>query len=535
MKTFQQLEILKHLRSNDLCGRAKDIRTLVHAMKKDIDAYDEELDRLESLQERLHREKAAIQAHAAICESAFAPVRRLPAEILQKIFLYLGGKTPKQARDPPIRVILAVCASWRQTALYAPGLWKQELEVGCTGLPLTLILSRMGNVSFSLPPRYFSSERFQALERSMGNHLLQCHTLCTLSEAVNQFLSVTPLLENIRVQVTKGDHFSISPSMHHLKHLDFNSVVDSTLDLPDITINLPPNQITDISLGNFTPAKAMYILTQASGLQRCSLTALKASTTAEYPPSLICPNLRALTLREAWQTGKSGTGPVRMALSALTLPNIKELVLQHSNEKALSQTPHCAKMMEPVFNSLLDLLERSKATLTRLRITGFSVSSPILLQCLRGIPSLTQFIYFCSSTEQDSQHSTDSKIPREAAQGLLEALTVSPEATWGSLNKSILLPCLAQLDIEIPGSAFTDQAFVEMIQPRWLPSLDEAGPSQPAVASIKSVRLVVFSRMFDDSKWRPLRRLQEQGLRIGITDATGDVRTRAEIPETSKL
>ena len=117
----------------------------------------------------------------------------------------------------------------------------------------------------------------------------------------------------------------------------------------------------------------------------------------------------------------------------------------------------------------------------------------------------------------------------------MEALTVSPEATWGNLNKSILLPFLAQLDIEIPGSAFTDQAFVEMIQSRWLPSLDDAGPSQPAVASIKSVRLVVFSRMFDDSKWRPLRRLQKQGLRIGITDATGDVRTRAEIPETSKL
>lgn len=109
--TDSELEELKAMLAPDEAQLVK--------LEQDIKANQEEC-------ERLFKAKSALLKKMRPARAAASWIRRLPAEIMEVIFLYTRGPTSGYAAfrafDAPL-VLLRVCRLWRKIALQTPELW----------------------------------------------------------------------------------------------------------------------------------------------------------------------------------------------------------------------------------------------------------------------------------------------------------------------------------------------------------------------------------------------------------------------------
>lgn len=101
------------------------IRDLLTEPRAHVEEVDKEIKRITQRLERLQRERQAYQKYIDDHEAVLSPIRRVPLEILQCIFLrclptkHNGVMTSQQA---PI-LLTHVCRDWRAAALKMPRLW----------------------------------------------------------------------------------------------------------------------------------------------------------------------------------------------------------------------------------------------------------------------------------------------------------------------------------------------------------------------------------------------------------------------------
>ncbi|THU87286.1 hypothetical protein K435DRAFT_618449, partial [Dendrothele bispora CBS 962.96] len=96
----------------------------VRDAESDFANYDPEITQLEKALSTLKHKRKCLQVHVAKHRSLLAPVRRLPLEVLNLIFLiHCSGSYPYnyQAREPI--VLSHVSTIWRGVALESPLLW----------------------------------------------------------------------------------------------------------------------------------------------------------------------------------------------------------------------------------------------------------------------------------------------------------------------------------------------------------------------------------------------------------------------------
>jgi len=137
---------------------------------------------------------------------------------------------------------------------------------------------------------------------------------------------------------------------------------------------------------------------------------------------------------------------------------------------------------------------------------------------LRGTPLLSTLVYNCIDSR---------KVKLGAISRLVRALDTHPSGSvWKSASQP-LLPQLTQLDLTLSAHDFTSRELVDMVTSRWR-SPNIAVVDQPATACLQSVKFVIRDGLFDDNFWEVLRNRQLEGLKIGITDESGDVKTRIE-------
>ncbi|KAJ6493416.1 hypothetical protein C8R45DRAFT_825130, partial [Mycena sanguinolenta] len=113
------------------------MHSVVASCSADVVSYDTEIERLKQTLGRLVSERDALQRHIDKCRSVFAPVRRLPREVLAKIFA-LCASPPLLCSDgtqsiPPavsmsfgqshLKRLLHVCSAWHTIVVTTPGLW----------------------------------------------------------------------------------------------------------------------------------------------------------------------------------------------------------------------------------------------------------------------------------------------------------------------------------------------------------------------------------------------------------------------------
>ncbi|KAF8212574.1 hypothetical protein K438DRAFT_1565648, partial [Mycena galopus ATCC 62051] len=126
----QTAEVAQHLRSNSIPSDPSSLHAVIASSPVDVARYDAEIRRLIS-------ERDALQRYSDECRSIFAPVRRLPPEILVEIFtlcsstptLYCDGhrSIPNDKADPVgqphLMHLLRVCSAWHTTVMVTPSLW----------------------------------------------------------------------------------------------------------------------------------------------------------------------------------------------------------------------------------------------------------------------------------------------------------------------------------------------------------------------------------------------------------------------------
>ncbi|KAF9003546.1 hypothetical protein BDQ17DRAFT_1279524 [Cyathus striatus] len=103
--------------------------------ESEIDQLGEEIDALERKIDSLRKRHIALQKFTTQKKSLLAPIRKLPQDVLQYLFLecqwhleedapgYISVCNPRAF----IRIITQVCAHWRSVALSCPALWSRIL------------------------------------------------------------------------------------------------------------------------------------------------------------------------------------------------------------------------------------------------------------------------------------------------------------------------------------------------------------------------------------------------------------------------
>ncbi|KAJ7611681.1 hypothetical protein FB45DRAFT_716777, partial [Roridomyces roridus] len=93
-----------------------------------LERYGPELLRLQGILVSLWQHKARLERYQECCIGFLSPVRRLPAEILQTIFL-LGSESSQTPNVIPVPG--QVCRRWRDVVVGTPELWSR-ISVGGT-------------------------------------------------------------------------------------------------------------------------------------------------------------------------------------------------------------------------------------------------------------------------------------------------------------------------------------------------------------------------------------------------------------------
>ncbi|KAF8160360.1 hypothetical protein K438DRAFT_1942370 [Mycena galopus ATCC 62051] len=139
-------KVLELLRSNSVPSDVSGLRSTIATSLPDVAHYDTEIARLQQIMDRLVAERDALLQYNKKCSSVFAPVRRLPPEILAKIFslcsstsiLYSDGTqyipydVSDPVRQPHLQCLLQVCVVWYNTVMATPSLWA-NIEVDLEG------------------------------------------------------------------------------------------------------------------------------------------------------------------------------------------------------------------------------------------------------------------------------------------------------------------------------------------------------------------------------------------------------------------
>ncbi|KAF9553709.1 hypothetical protein CPC08DRAFT_645270, partial [Agrocybe pediades] len=100
----------------------------VRESHKELSRVEAEMQQLEERMERLKEEKKSIQRDLELYSCILAPIRRLPFDMLEEIFLRCLStddtrpSTLTDIEEAPL-LLMQVCRTWRQACLSCPRLW----------------------------------------------------------------------------------------------------------------------------------------------------------------------------------------------------------------------------------------------------------------------------------------------------------------------------------------------------------------------------------------------------------------------------
>ncbi|KAF8995224.1 hypothetical protein BDQ17DRAFT_1186208, partial [Cyathus striatus] len=99
----------------------------VENAESEIDQLGEEIVGLRRKIDSLRKRCIALQKFTTQEKSLLAPIRKLPQDVLQHLFLECQWHIEEDVCNPRafVRIITQVCAHWRSVALACPALWSR--------------------------------------------------------------------------------------------------------------------------------------------------------------------------------------------------------------------------------------------------------------------------------------------------------------------------------------------------------------------------------------------------------------------------
>ncbi|KAK0239824.1 hypothetical protein EDD85DRAFT_823434 [Armillaria nabsnona] len=426
--------------------------------------------------EGLDGERRKVVARIAEHKRLLSPVRRLPPEILLKIFLgtiiFPMLRTQSQREEywwdfhpskSALWSIELVCKTWRRAVLDFPELWssinislsdknfsssdfryvrrlgRQIARTRCSSLSI-LICAGSGQTSLPLQLSLFL---FSIQDRIRSLHLYLPSAMFTFVASLQLSL---PILRTLTLLSANGREFQKlshtklfgdTPLLNALDTVDIRSVV-SVLDLPY-------HQITRYSTyhafhGRRAPGPAtshiLGVLSRLKNLEECDLRCELLSA-GNVPQS--CKKLRTLTLSSwAYQYPNS---VLAQLLDDLTLPRLSTLKVDCCVDEGHERDT------EKTFTAIRGIITRSQPPLTTFHFTHGNIDETDLLGFFRSASSTLQEVRLLEVG------------PMALTDNILIPLVISDA-------DNVLLPRLHTLHIS-GEMRFDTNLFAEMVESRW--------------------------------------------------------------------
>ncbi|KAK0228851.1 hypothetical protein IW262DRAFT_1353469 [Armillaria fumosa] len=499
------------LRDSILVGEARvaAIDNHVAALKELQQALSSQLGLIGAELEGLDSERGRVVARMAQNKRLLSPVRRLPPEILFKIFLgtitFPMSRTQSQRdedwwdfhpSESALWSIELVCKLWRQAVLDFPELWsriniflsdgnfslsnfryvrrlgRQITRTRCHPLSILICAGSPQTISKSSPPelRMFL---FSIQDRIQSLYLYLPAAMFAFVATLQLYL---PILRKLTLLSTNSEEFQKltclklfgdTPLLNDLDTVDIRNIVSA--------IDLPYHQITRYSTYHvFHPrintgpetCVILNVFKEVKNLEECDLRCDVRTAELEKKLSIpqSCQKLRALTLSSwAYAYPKS---VLAQLLDALAVPHLSTLKVDCCVDEGHQRDT------EKSFTAIRGLISRSQSPLTTFHFTHGNIDETDLLGLFRSASSTLQEVCLFDVG------------PIALTDGILTPLVISDA-------DNTLLPRLHTLHIN-GEMQFNTNLFAEMVESRWTCELP----------SLQRLRTIELSRIFSSNKER---------------------------------
>ncbi|KAJ7074837.1 hypothetical protein B0H15DRAFT_59122 [Mycena belliarum] len=417
LKTTMDTVVKEH------AARAEALRAHLAAISATRDAR---MDALKTTMDTLVQERAAaaevLRAHLAVTST----LRRMPTEILRRIFSMANGPTPHAVHPKVPWYLGQISRLWRAVAVGLPALWsafgvevRDEAADECTPAfaeqfrragtaPLQVTITGKGSkISASLRVLLGVCARWEMLTIPFTDYV-EHPTLEIMTHSFPSYLlgiqGNTPTLRTLIIgNIDKGYYAPI-------RVLEFSTPGSTLLNVRAITLDLPWEHITRFD-GIFKWATFVQVLRGAPHLVECRING--------YP----------------------GPSPAPLIDDMVVLPNLKRLYvhsaryLQHMTAPALQELAFPALApSEDHANRALKFLQRSSCSLLKLSVFDCFDSAGSYLPLLEALPSLCELTIIVESSCDMLSRMIPQRLP-DGKQQLLPNLTaISFGVTHGAIS-----------------------------------------------------------------------------------------------------
>ncbi|KAJ7671265.1 hypothetical protein DFH06DRAFT_1293331 [Mycena polygramma] len=463
------------------------LRDVIQKAPAELERYDAEIRKLQVLLSGLVSERAALSSHSDACRSVFSPIRRLPVELLTKIFGICASyekdidrpasvTTPAKEMDRlakrPLLELSQVCSHWHEVAIGTPHLWstivvntgnwqQSSLPTSLSLLASCLNRSRDSPLKIRIcgtagdPGALYASELLcQHAQRWKDGHFGIHRGLQYLASAKGNLPLLKTLLYSPHIEVV--DIFEVAPVLTEVLFVG----------QPECVGKLPWSQIQKFTYsgGNtMSPAFSPFAQSVAAGTTFTFTPILPVDLSLQ--PRAVVSNMETLVvilgLRPSQSNENARLGQI---LDSLTVPQLRRF--------RLTPTKHDAHEL-PAWSSehFLAFSQRSSlhTHLVSLQI-GAHITDEELLQCLSGLPLLEEL------TIQSEVRSGDVFV----TDALLDSLTRKPDVP----------PLIPELRFFSLSSVlrFADTAFCNFVSSRMGPGRKDNRPFELALRGLRHPR-----------------------------------------------
>lgn len=475
-------------------GNLAQISHLLQQAQSELQRYDSEI-----LSVNIHR--AELLRCILGYESLLSPIRKLPDDVLQEIFLRVCRKNTISGRNDtyiPGLVLSEVCSYWRELAVGARRLWScfevflfdsegtgEEAQSILTTELTKMLLERSGNAPLDVNIYHSWGENSHPIYDLLAQNAQRLEHFY-LDAYVGTLKSLSPMKGNLPILQSLGiqligdseysdviDIFQDAPLLQDV-HLEcFAKGVVTT----EIKFVMPWHQLKSLSCHSLPPHLFSSILSSLDGGQLEELSYRNCGDDHVAPVTM--PHLRNLYFM---------LGP---PLNNLKCPNLENLRIGNCGSG-------------PIFASSLTFLDTA-SNIISLHLTNVLIPQESLSSILRAFRRLESLTYFGFAKNW---------VP------MMETLGVS-DSTPLDASTAKLLPDLKHLSISLCDMAQIfkfEQSFVRMVTSHWVPSSIGADDS---VSGLQSVCLHVPGQTLDSSLLDPLRVLVHAGLKVSVRDKSG--------------
>ena len=449
-----------------------------------VPQLDDDISHLQMLLDELRRKREPLLNFIAEQNTILAPIRRLPAEILAKIFV-LCMNYDTSSFDPMQSPLLVgrVCRGWRQVALSTQKLWSSITVTNyrssskmvklwmsrAISAPLTIHLDSTyrsaGEIESAIAVLVQYCDRWQHLDMNFYRTPPSCLT------SIRRNL---PLLESLRIRSSTAfvNIFEVAPHLHTLSLDSWTS---------RIRLKVPWSQLTELETEVSCSTDGLYTLKLMPNLVKCTMH--KSNNSGSVLPH----NITILTLSHLRFFCLLSIRPDNI-FNHLHLPTISALRIRYQDKWQTSDTRWYSR--QP-FISLL-----SSHTLRKLEIEdGLSKyeDSTHIAHFLQAMPAL----------EELHLRGLDS---RWVTADLLHLLT-------RRANTDVLVPALETLEISsefIPCGPSTS-----MIESRWRIAKED-GYGGARLKRLQFLMSVSNNWLVDVENLNRLRKCRQEGMVISI-------------------